>query len=309
MNAREELERFTRPLFILNPVAGTSDPGQVLDTFERFCDQFGWQPVVHETREDDDLAGVVHNGLHSGCDVILAGGGDGTVAEVASALVGSDVPLGIIPLGTGNQLARQLGLPLNFAQAIELVGQQPGTMCLDAMKIQERYFLLNASAGFSSVMIQETTRTEKRKLGFFAYIWNGIRLVFGIQPYKFWLDIDGESYSARASEIFLSNSFLLRNQDFLVDVEMQADDGIVELFIIKAGTLWDYVMLFFSLFKRKTWKFHRLDTIQVSQWVEINSKKPVAFRADGEMLGTTPVRIEIIPQAIWVLVHRSAKDE
>ena len=301
--------KFEKPLFVLNPVAGTSDPEHVRNAFQECREQFGWQAVAHETREDDDLAKVVRAGILDGCDVILAGGGDGTVAEVASTLVGSDIPLGIIPLGTGNQLAWQLGLPSNFAQAFELIGEQPEIICLDAMKIEERYFLLNASAGFSSVMIQETTRKEKRRLGFFAYLWNGFRLVFGIQPHKFMLDIDGKSHALRASEIFISSSFLLRNQDFLRDIQMQADDGEVEVFVLKARTLWDYVRLFFSLFKRDARRLEQLDYIPARQWIEIRSTKPVTFQADGETLGTTPVRIEIIPQAIRVLVPSTKQDE
>lgn len=117
MNVKEKSAKFERPLLVLNPVAGTSDPEQVRKTFQQVQEQFGWQPVIHETSEDDDLSKVVKEGIRDGCDVILAGGGDGTVAEVASTLVGSDVPLGIIPLGTGNQLAWQLGLSSNFTQA------------------------------------------------------------------------------------------------------------------------------------------------------------------------------------------------
>ena len=309
MNVKENSLKFERPLFVLNPVAGTSDPEQVRKTFQQVQEQFGWQAVVHETKEDDDLAEVVKEGIRDGCDVILAGGGDGTVAKVASMLVGSDIPLGIIPLGTGNQLARQLGLPTNFAQAFELIGEQPEIICLDAMKIKERYFLLNASAGFSSVMIQETTRKEKRNLGIFAYPWNGIRLVFGIQPHKFMLDIDGKSHALRASEIFISSSFLLRNQDFLRDIQMRADDGEVEVFVFKARTLWDYVRLFFSLIKRNARRLEQLDYFPARQWIEIRSAKPVTFQADGEILGTTPVRIEIIPQAIRILVPSTKQDE
>lgn len=309
MNAQEKSVKFERPLFVINPVAGTSDPEQVLNSFDHYCELFGWQPVVHETSQDDDLEKVVRAGLQKGCDVALAGGGDGTVAEVASALVGCQTPLGIIPLGTGNQLAWQLGLPADYKQAIELIGEQPEMICLDAMRIKERYFLLNASAGFSSAMIKQTTRQEKRKLGILAYFWNGIRLVLGIQPYKFILDIDGKGYSRRASEIFISNNFLFRNQDFLTDIEMRGDDGQVEVFVLKARTLWDYIKLFLSLFKRNIRQLHHLEYISAKQQVEINSTNPVPFQADGEILGTTPVRIEVIPQAIRVLVPSAKQGE
>lgn len=302
MSEKDNPTKFVSPLFILNPVAGTSDPKQVLNSFHHYCKHFGWQPVVHETSPGDDLAEVIRDGLHKGCDVVLAGGGDGTVSEVASALVSCETPLGIIPLGTGNQLAWQLRLPSDYAQAIELIGEQPATICLDAMQIRGRYFLLNASAGFSSTMIKQTKRQEKRKLGILAYFWNGFRLVFGVQPYKYLLGIDGDLYARRASEIFISNSFLLRSQDFLTDIEMRADDGQVEVFVLKAHTLWDYIKLFFSLFKRNTRQLQNLEYLPARQQVEIKVTKPVPFQADGETLGVTPVQITIVPQAIKVLV-------
>lgn len=302
MKVRDKPGKFSRPLFILNPVAGTSDSEQVLNAFHDSCKHFGWQPVVHKTSPDDDLEEVITTHLQKGCDLILAGGGDGTVAEVASALVGCQPPLGIIPLGTGNQLAWQLGLPADYKQAIELIGEQPEMICLDAMKIKERYFLLNASAGFSSAMIKRTTRQEKRRLGMLAYFWNGFRLVFGIQPYRFNLEIDGVSYSRRASEIFISSSFLLRNQDFMTDIEMRADDGQVEVFVLKARTLWDYIKLFFSLFKRNARQLQHLEYFPARQQVKINATNHVPFQADGETLGVTPVQITIVPQAIRVLI-------
>jgi YegS/Rv2252/BmrU family lipid kinase len=293
--------KFERPLFILNPVAGTSDSEQVRNVFQRYCSEFGWQADVHETSQDDDLAAVVHAGLKNGCDVVLAGGGDGTVAAVASALIGSETPLGIIPLGTGNQLAQQLGLPANLDQAFEYIGQQPERLCLDAMRIKERYFLLNASVGFSSSVIQETTRSEKRKLGVFAYIWNGLRLLFGIQPHWFNLSIDGESHPVRASEIFISNSFPLSNQELFKDVKMQAEDGELGVFVIKARTFLDILMLLFSLVAQKDRRGQRLVYFAAMQSIEISSGKPIAFQADGETLGTTPVRIDIVHQALYVL--------
>ena len=138
MNTRDKSEKFASPLFILNPVAGANDPEQVLNAFHDSCKHFGWQPVVHETSPDDDLAEVIANHLQKGCDVVLADGGDGAVAEVAPALVGCQTPLGIIPLGAGNQLAWQLGLPADTKRAIELIGEQPEMICMASRQIKKR---------------------------------------------------------------------------------------------------------------------------------------------------------------------------
>ena len=236
--------QFKNPLFIYNPVAGAGNPEQARQVFTQACERYGWQFRIHETRKGENLAQVVQSGLNQGCDVIMAGGGDGTVSAIASALARSGVPLLIIPMGTGNLLARQLDLPLQLEKAFEYAAKGSEILFLDAMHIGERNYVLNVSVGFSSILIENTSRKDKKHFGLLAYIWTGIQVFLGIQPYRFKLVVDGNHYLIRASEIFISDTTLLKEEIFLKDIDMQADDGKLEVFVVKARTLWDYFLFF-----------------------------------------------------------------
>jgi diacylglycerol kinase family enzyme len=300
---------YQRPLLILNPVAGTSDPDSVREAFAQACRQYGWQPEVHVTREEDDLNEVVKLGLEKGCDVVLAGGGDGTVSAVASALVGSDVPMAVIPTGTANFLAKQLDLPLKLEDAFEYLMQQPDILHLDAMCIGERHYVLNASVGFSSALIENTSRENKRRFGFLAYIWTAIRVLIGLQPYRFNLVVDGVAHSLRASEVFISGTSLLKEEALFKDVKMRADDGQLELFVVKARTARDYFLLLWDIVRGRVRRSHEMSYYPLRKQVKINTKKPLIVQADGEVIGYTPVKIKVVAQAVPVLVPRVKKEE
>lgn len=298
---------FERPLFIYNPVAGTSNATRVQRAFEDACERYGWQPETHETQKGEDLAQVVRQYLEKGCDVVLAGGGDGTVSAVASGLVGTQVPLAVIPIGTANFLARQLALPLQLTRAFDLVGGQPEIFVLDAMKIEEHYHVLNASAGFSSALIQNTSREDKRRFGFLAYVWTGARVLVGLQPYRFELVVDGEPHTMRASEVFISESALIKDEVLLSVLDIHAEEGQLEVFVIKARTVWDYVLLLWDVLMGRARRSHRMSHFPVRHQIEIAANKLVTFQADGEVIGETPVTVQVVKGAVRVLVPKAGK--
>jgi len=299
---------FKKPFFIYNPVAGTSDPGVTRQAFEDACAQYDWQSEIHETKKDEDLARVVRDALDRGCDLVMAGGGDGTVSAVASALVHSNMPLAIIPLGTGNILAKQLDLPQQMDKVFEYIAESPQVFSLDAMRIGERHFMINASVGFSATLIKNTSRNEKRRFGYLAYIWNGAQAFIGLLPHRFNLEVDGVPNSTRASEVFISNSALLKEEVF-IDLQMRADDGQLEIFVIKSSTIWDYFLLTIDVLRGRSHLSRGMDYYPARKQIVIQTSRPMTVQADGEILSTTPVTVEIVPHAIQLLVPAAWPEE
>ena len=298
--------KFHRPFFILNPVAGTSDVEKICSMFEKACAQYDWQPQVHVTKIGDDMDQVLSAAIENGCDVIMVGGGDGTVSEVASALVGHNLPLAIVPTGTGNLLARQLLLPLRLEKIFAYIADQPDSVFLDAMQIGERYYVLNASIGFSSALIQHTSREDKRRLGVIAYFWRGVSVLIGFQPYRFNMLIDGRHYSIRASEVFISDPYLLKDNILLKNFEIQFMKGRLVVFAIKARAFWDYLLLIGDILFGKPRRSHRIRTFQVEKQIEISARWPLAAQADGEVIGKTPLVVQVVPEAIQILVPQKS---
>jgi len=297
---------FKKPLFILNPVAGTSDADEISSAFMKACKRFDWQPQIYQTNEGDDLSPLIEAAVDEGCDVVMVSGGDGTVSEVASALVHYDLPLAIVPMGSGNILARQLKLPLHLEKTFAYLGDAPESVWLNAMHINDRYYVLNASVGFSSALIQNTSREDKRRLGILAYFWTGLRVLIGFQPYRFHLCLDDENCYIRATEIFISDRALLEENILLKLLKVEEKKGQLIVFSIKARTIWDYLFLLSDVLLGKVRRSHRMSIYQAGKRIQITSKNPAVTQADGEVIGKTPMTVEVFPHAVQVLVPNEA---
>jgi diacylglycerol kinase (ATP) len=293
---------FKKPYLIYNPVAGQTNPDHLRKAFHRACEQYGWKAASHETAKDEDLTPIVQQGIQDGCDLIIAAGGDGTVSMVASALVGSHIPLAIIPSGTGNLLAKQLKLPLQYQKAFAYIAKKPDHLFLDAMQINYRSYILNVSVGLTSTMIEQTTREEKRKFGMLAYIWNAIRIFAGFQPHRFRMNIDSVYTQTRASEVFITNTALLKEDPIFKSLFKWAEDESLGVFIIKARTLWSYLQLIVDFILRKAHHTYNLTYYPLRDQFVLQTKKPLTVQADGEVIGHTPLQMKIHPRAVQVLI-------
>ncbi len=276
---------------------------QILD----WCSQNGLRCEIYLTSEDEDLAPVIAGAVRRGCHIVAACGGDGTVSAVAAGMVMCPVPLVILPLGTGNLLARDLGIPLGLQRALGVILSGTEYLSLDVMQLNDRYGVLNAGVGFSSILIKNTDRDEKRRLGFLAYLKSAVRALFGLQPQRFRLVVDGKKLRINASEIYIANGGLLGVQIPFEDVHVAPNDGRADLFIIKARALRDYLEILYYIIRRKPRQAPKMLYLQ-GETIQIESQHPLPVQSDGEVIGETPVTIRVIPRAIKVLLP-GAPDE
>ncbi|NCC34385.1 MAG: diacylglycerol kinase family lipid kinase, partial [Chloroflexia bacterium] len=151
-------QRATNIFVVLNPVAGTSDPEMVRTALEQRLGSAGRQLEIYTTTgaHGENLPGRVREAVAGGADLVIAAGGDGTVAMVAGALAGSNVPLGIVPIGTANVLAHVLALPLELAPALDLLAADLRIVALDGMRLGDHLGLLHISVGLTSLMQRDT---------------------------------------------------------------------------------------------------------------------------------------------------------
>jgi YegS/Rv2252/BmrU family lipid kinase len=298
----EQPEHPMRLFVVLNPAAGFGDSARVKRRLAAFAEKYGWQLEVYETREDEDLRPVVAGALKNGAGLVVAAGGDGTVSAVAAGMVGSGVPLAILPVGTGNLLAHDLGIPGEINRALEVLAGDHALQTRDAMEINGRHYVLNVGVGFSSMIIQNTARQDKRRFGMLAYLWTASKSLFGLQPQSFRLVVDGKKLRLRASEILIANGGLLGVKIPFEDVRVLPDDGQIDLFVIKARNLWDYLELLYYIIRRKPRAAPKMLYLQASGQVQIASKNALPTQADGEVIGKTPVAIRVVPRAVQVVI-------
>lgn len=291
---------------VLNPVAGVSDSDSIRDSVEKYCESKSWTYDIHETKKDEDLNSIMKKVLKDGTDLVIAAGGDGTVAGVVSVIAQSGVPLGIIPAGTGNALARDLGIPIAADAALELLGSDHDVKTMDAIKIGKDYYVLNVSVGVSAIIMEKTGREEKRRFGFLAYIWRAIQTLTRSRLHRFSAEVDGRQVQFTASEVMITNEKLMGLQPKIDNVEVNAEDGRLDLFIVRAQGFRDYFDVFTRLVRRSKSEYDsNIRYLPVKNKLVINTLRPVAVQADGEVIGQTPVEIQVVPNAIKVIVPPS----
>ncbi len=131
-------------------MAGTSTADVIRQTIDRHFADSAWEKEIYETTGDEDVADVVREALPKGCKLVIACGGDGTVSDVAEALAHTDIPLGILPVGTANVLARELGIPIGLDDACALLAGAHTTTSIDMMRVGQKAPSRSRSASAST---------------------------------------------------------------------------------------------------------------------------------------------------------------
>ncbi|HEY9121715.1 MAG TPA: diacylglycerol kinase family protein [Brevefilum sp.] len=286
---------------VLNPVAGQSDPYEIRAVFNRAHEKGLWDFDLYETTGEEDLKAVVLNALEENYDLVVACGGDGTVSGVADGMADSEVPLGVLPGGTVNAFATEMGIPGNIEDALEIILGDHQLRSIDAIESDGRYYLLFCSIGLSSESIAAIEREEKDKLGWLAYLSNGIKKSSNIESKKVHLEIDGRTINLQAYEILLFNSDQLGVIDEHLGLDVAIDDGVIDLYVLRSKGLGD---LFLSLFYRiisKPEKDPNVRYWRIKESVKIDVDPVMKYQADGDIKGETPVVFRVAKGVLRVI--------
>jgi diacylglycerol kinase (ATP) len=298
----ETVPQIKRVFIVLNPVAGLTDASLARQTIEKFCEEQGWEYEIHETTPEDNLREIVHGALEKDVDLVLAAGGDGTVSGVVTGMARSNKAMGVLPAGTGNALARDLGIPIDLEAALALLKGPNQVQSMDLIGIEDDYFALNASVGVSSIIMRSTAREEKRRFGFLAYIWRGIGSVLHSDLQRFQIEVDGQRFLFSAIEVLITNTRLLGLHPQVEGVEVSPNDGRLDLYIVRGKSTRDFINILSGLFKPKDrYGDNTLRYLEVKDSVIIKSEFPLPVQADGEEIGLTPISLKVIPRALNII--------
>ncbi len=297
---------------VLNPVAVNSR-GQTERLLQRHFAAQGWTSEVYTTTGDEQVAAVVRAALDRingrRVDLLVAAGGDGTVSGVAGGVARAEVPMGIIPLGTGNTFARELGVPMGLEPALEVLTGQHEVMAIDAMRVGDRFFVLNVSIGISGLMMRDTERADKRRFGRVAYVWTGLWKLFGYQPHRFTLMIDGMTRRVRASDIAIVNSGALGDPALRWNPQVELDDGRLDVCVMRARSMVDYLGLAAAVVLRRHKEASGIRHYIVEHQVTIDAGSDLPVQGDGDFIGTPPVEVSVAPGVVRVVVPPGAEEQ
>ena len=297
-------------LAVLNPTSGSC---QIEDVKRALSTEFGNVPIqIYEVQPNGDLASTLTAALTAGCDQIIVGGGDGTVSAVADLLVGKNVRLAVLPLGTANVLALELAIPTDLIAACRLAAttylEQANHVKtsqlreIDAMRVQGRHYLTQIGVGIDALMIKSTDPEAKRRLGKLAYIISAIRHILAFRSHLFRVTLDGKIFRFRASQIVIANTGMLGQAPFRWGPDIESNDGRLNACIIKSMGIREYGRLLWVVFRGHREKTPNMQHKIIERSVTIQTRQPLPVQADGEIIGETPVTVELVSKAVSIVV-------
>ena len=302
MNFQHNLKTYV----VINPVSGTLQPDTVRETIQSTLQAHNVTFEIYETTGNGNVRQVVREAVQQGFELFLAAGGDGTVAAVASGLVDTQIPLAVIPTGTWNALARNLDIPLALDQALELVFQEHHIRVIDAMQVEDNFYILNISIGLSSRTMRTVTREEKRRFGRLADLWVGVTTLMGFQTFRFDVTIDDKQTKFRALEVMVANSKIIGLKGIQLDPDINMDDGKLNVCRLYADNLIDFFNLALSILLGKQREDPKVLCLEAMHKVEIHCReKNLPVQGDGDLIGRLPILVKLRPKAIHIVVPRN----
>jgi len=287
---------------LINPSAGSGGPDRILHTVQQHLNRAGCTYQIDQASEPQPIRRAVTAAVQQGADFCVAAGGDGTVSRVASALVDTGIPLAILPTGTGNVLARDLGIPASLEGALRLLCSAHHTLAIDAMAIGERFLFIAIGVGVSGQMMRDTGQADKRRFGRMAYLWTGFKALLGLQPRRFELQIDGQGHRLSAEEVTVANLGAVGEPAIRWGPQVCVDDGIVDVCVVRARSALDLLRIASSVLLGRQRKEPNLHFLRAQRHVHIEADLPLPVQGDGDFIGYTPVHIRVVPAALNVIV-------
>lgn len=283
---------------IINPAAGNDEP--ILNTLnDVFTADVDWE--VHITRTSGDARRFAEEAVARQADVVAVYGGDGTITEVAQVLANRDIPLLILPGGTGNGVARMLEIPVDLRQSAALLGGDSVVRSVDLGCINDHPFLLRADIGFLATVDVETPRLMKDRFGKWAYAFSTLQHIHQLKPVSYQLKLDDQELEIEAVLVTVVNmaSIVWGHQPIAPGIS--PDDGLLDVFLLTRKDMIAIGEVASSpVLGNATPMYHR----QVKA-VEIHTSPAQPLAIDGEGIETAPAAISIMPQAVKIMVPAS----
>lgn len=286
----------------MNPASGQHDPETIRRQLESRLEAAGAHYEIRVTEGEGDALRWAREA--DDLDLIVVSGGDGTVMEALSGVIGADhrTPLAQLPAGTANLLALALGIPTDVDEAIEVA---LNGVCVDMdvgyLPERDRYFTLVAGAGWDANLIEDATREIKDRLGFFAYILTGIKNLFTLRRARVRVEIDGEKRSFVAHTVMVLNVGEILGSGVKLGDDLNPHDGKLNLAIVSPTSPLGILKLTLRLITRRFDNYRDLQYFAADR-VHIETTPPLKLQIDGEPIGTTPFHAEVIPGGATLVV-------
>ncbi|HEX6938725.1 MAG TPA: diacylglycerol kinase family protein [Longimicrobiales bacterium] len=298
LNALDAAHPYARRTFIiLNPKAGQDDPARLRRMIGGAFAARSAPFDLAETSCAGHAIELARSAARLGYRAVCVVGGDGTLAEAATGLDGTDVPLGLIPRGTANQVAQNLQIPTELEAAVDTVIHGTPTP-LDLGRIGERAFALVAGAGYDAAVMAAATRPMKERWGFGAYVFAAVKEAIAATPADFRIVADGMEINIRAVSVMLANMgelfthFLPFGFPLAPHPTRSWQDGLFDVVVLAPRNPAEFPAVLWRAANRRFSGDDRLIHFQARE-VSIEAEPPVPVQIDGDEAGTTPIHAAV----------------
>lgn len=290
-----------KALFIVNPVSGGKKKDGVPQLIQKYLDAAVFDATIVFTDGASHARQIAKEAVDDHYDLVVAVGGDGTVNEVASSLVGTNTTFGIIPCGSGNGLSRFLKIPMNIQKAVENLNFGR-TEVIDTAEANGQSFFNMAGMGFDAHISEVFSHQKKR--GFITYIKSSIREVINYREQTYYIEIDGAAYERKAFMLSFANSSQYGNNAH-ISPDASLHDGLIDVCIIKPFPLWRFFEMGLRMFTKTTDKSGYVEIIRGKQ-IKVKRDEQSPMHLDGEPHTIDAiVEINVMPHSLKIIVGDS----
>jgi len=290
------MRRVPRTLVILNPAARSSRAASLAREVQTVCED----ATVRITTKPGEAHALAKRAAHEGYEVVVAAGGDGTVNEVVNGMADTGTTLGVLPLGTMNVFALELGIPTNDLARCWKIIREGRTREIDLPKANDHRFVQLGGVGLDAQTLTETTGEFKRNWGPLSYVINAAQIAGRETPRLFAETIHGQ---IDGSFVLVGNGRLYGGP-FKLFNDAKLDDGKLDLIVFQNLGYLDIVRYLQAILFGQHPELPDVHYVQ-SPWVEVHSDQEVPVEVDGDVIGNLPVRFTLDPLALRVLVPPS----
>ena len=293
---------------IINPAAGIGE--SILPIINASMREAGIKWEASITHQAGDAIKFAKAAAQEEIDALAVYGGDGTLMEAISGLMGSEIPLVILPGGSANVMATELGIPTDLKEACALMSHGPlEKKTIDVGQFDKRYFIAGISLGFEADVVKGTDRQTKNKIGIFAYLLSAVAALKITKKAVYHLKIDGQEHVVTGLTCIIANTGNLRFSNISFDKHIDVSDGFLDVVVVRRANLGLFKLMVVTFLKRE-----RPDNLElVAHWqgkdISVSSSPKQTVQCDGEVLSKMSLHIKIIPGAIKVLIPKKTGEK
>jgi len=301
------MNRIEEACLIFNPVSGQREPEQDLEIIRRIL-----EPEItldiRFTTEEKGADEIAREAIAQGAKAIIASGGDGTLSAAASALVGTDIPLGVISRGTANAFASALDLPDTVEAACEAI-LGGVTRVVDAARCNGLPMVLLAGIGFEAETVDRADRQAKKRFGVLAYVMAGIQELRELESFEAEIEIEDKIVTVTAVSLTVANAAPPTSVLAQGPAGVNFEDGLLDITVVspvsRAGAIAATYHLLQTALNENATDRDDIGYLRTKR-VIIRTDPPQKVVLDGEIIGNTPIDVESVPQGLTIFVPKDA---